>query len=108
MRLLLTEAHEVSTTPSFIHFGVPCDVIKIRAVVPVGETMRLAFVGVPNEINMNRNTAVFPINNFYLDNSAGTSPVIWEQMFSALHSIKFEVAVGSALTPIIVFEYYRL
>lgn len=108
MKILLTEAHEVSTTPSFIHFGVPCDVIKVRAVVPINESMRLAFVGVPNEINMNRNTAVLPINNFYLDNSVGTSIVIWEQMFSALHSIKFEIAGSGLSTSAIFFEYYRL
>jgi hypothetical protein len=109
MKLLLTEGHEVKATPALIHFGFPCDVIKLRVTVPIGETFQFYVVGVPNEVNMNRYTAALPLASYQtLDNSTGTSVLMWEQTFSALHSIKYESTVSGLFHTFLFIEYYKL
>ena len=53
MKLLMTEGHFIDVPTTEILLNFPCDVIKLRVLVGVADTVYLVFKNVVNEVNLN-------------------------------------------------------
>ena len=108
MKLLLVEAHDITTTGRSVEFGFTFDYVRIRLFVGCLDTVYLDFRGISNEISMNNyQSGSDKLTTLKIDNAVGAVPLNqYEFMFTkACSAVKW---IGTAGVSSIMIEYYAM